>query len=359
MRSTNPLRGTDATPSHTVQVENQARLPQSIERASSVFEEGMSQAAPFSALQMDELWATFLMAQSLQDPIQQADALNRCMRDITPANVSTLMARLNPQDLKGIAAAMLFDFWATALPGEAAEWAQTQTDAETCQSLTQLAALRWAVSDLNQALAWARSLPEGEPRTAIMAAISSEAVRSAPLEALRLGIELPPSVAKTELIRRAAAEWAISDCESALEWAKQIEDEDLRQQVTGQMVAAFANQDPVNAAKTALLEMAPGVEQDRAVVSIIQHWVQSDPEGASAWVSQFPDGPLGKDAMENLVNLWSSQDLVASGNWLLSLPPSELQASGVLAYSRVLKRTNPELARSWAGEGHPAKTANP
>jgi hypothetical protein len=295
----------------------------------------------------EDLWTAFLAAQALTDPMEQSAALSRCMEGLTPEMAATLLANLNPADLKTAAARQLFDHWATANPGAAAVWAQSQADPETCQSFMNVAAMRWAVTDLSKAAAWARNLPEGNSRTEIMAAVGSEAVRSNPLEAMRLGIEMPAGTAQADLICRASAEWAVTDRDSAMEWAEQIEDKDLRQRVTEQIVVASADQDPVKVATLALQQLTPGVEQDRAIVSIVQRLVQTDPVGASAWVSGFPENALGRDAMDNLVNLWADRDLVAPGNWLLTLPTGELRNTGILAYSRVLTRT--EEAKAWFG----------
>jgi hypothetical protein len=122
----------------------------------------------------------------------------------------------------------------------------------------------------------------------------------------------------------------------------------LRQRVTEQVVVASAVQDPVGAARIALQQMAPGGEQDRALVSIVLRWVQADPQAAAAWVVQFPEGGLRRDAAEGLVNLWADRDLNASGNWLLTLPAGDLRNAGILAYARTLERTDAELARQWA-----------
>lgn len=296
----------------------------------------------------EELWAAFLAAQALEDPIERNAALNRCMKSLTPEVAANLLAWLKPADLKGDIAQRLFDHWATGKPDVAAAWAQGQDDPESRQAFLNVAALRWAATDLSKAANWARNLPEGNSRFEIMAAVGSEAVRSDPLEALRLGVELPAGAAQTELIRRAAAEWAGKDRDSAMEWAEQIEDKELRLRVTEQIVVASAEQDPMGAATIALQQMSPGEEQGRAVVSIVQRWVQTDPGVASAWVSGFPESALGRDAVDNLVNLWANRDLVASGNWLLTLRKGELRNAGILAYSRVLGRTDAELAQRWA-----------
>lgn len=305
-------------------------------------------AAAAAERRWQELRAVFLAAEALGDALEQEAALSRCMEGMTPEMAATLLAALRPEELKGEAAQRLFDHWASAKPGEAAGWAQNQADPQTRQSFLNVAAVRWAASDLSEAVGWARGLPEGEGRTQIMAAVGSEAVRSDPLEALRLGVELPAGAAQADLICRAAAEWAGTDRDGAMEWAEQIEDKNLRQQVTAQVVVASAEQDPAGAATIALQQMFPGEEQDRAVVSIVQRWVQTDPAVAAAWVSEFPEGAVGRDAMDNLVNLWADRDLVASGNWLLTLPAGAMRNTGVLAYSHVLRRTDAPLAEQWA-----------
>lgn len=308
----------------------------------------LSPAALAKHRHLEEVWAAFLAAQALADPMARDAALNRCMAGMSPELAADLLAGLGPEDLKGVAARRLFDHWATGNPGEAAAWAQGQGDPETRQSYLNVAALRWAATDLKAAADWARSLPEGEGRTEIMAAVGAEAVRSDPLEALRMGVELPAGAAQADLISRAAAEWAVTDRDSAVAWAKQIEDEALRQRVTGQVVVASAEQDPAGAATIALQQMPLGEERDRALVSVVQRWVQTDPAVASAWVSEFPEGAVGRDAMDNLVNLWADRDLVASGNWLLTLRAGELRNVGILAYARVLRRTDAALADRWA-----------
>ena len=315
---------------------------------SRVLASGHSAAEQGRLGRLGRLWAAFQAAQNLTDPMEQQTAWNRCMEGITPEMAAALLASLKPEDLKSDAALRLFDHWATANPADAVAWSQGLADPESRQSFLNLAAMRWAVTDLKEAAAWVCSLPEGDSRTEIMAAVGSEAVRSDPLVALGLGTELPEGTAQTNIILRAAAEWSSTDRDSAMEWAKQIEDKDLRQQVTGQIVVASAEQDPVGAATIALQQMSPGEEQDRSVVSIVQRWVQTDPVGASAWVSGFPEGTLGRDAMENLINLWAQRDLVASGNWLLTLRMGESRNVGIRAYASVLKWTDAEQAERWA-----------
>lgn len=251
-------------------------------------------------------------------------------------------------ELSREAARRQFDEWATANPRAAAAWAQKLDNSELCRSFLTITALRWAVTDVETAIDWARSLPEGELRNEIMAAIGSESIRSDPEQALRLVSEIPSCKERDDLVCRALAELAFTDRNRALEWALQIKDQPLLQRVTEQIAVSSADQDTAGAAKIVLEQMAPGSGQDRALVSIVQRMVQTDPAGASAWVSQFPNDSLGGDAIDNLVNLWAVQDPAAPGKWLLTLPQGALRNAGVLAYSRILRRTDAKLGERWA-----------
>ncbi len=295
----------------------------------------------------EKLRAAFLRAQRVLDPMQQQSAFDRCMEGLTSEMAATLLAEMNPQDLNGTAAQRLFDHWASANPTEAAAWAQVQGDLDLRQSLMNVAALRWAVVDLKGATTWVRNLPDGDLRTAIIAAIGGEALRADPVEALRLAAELPDSQAQTDLVCRAAAEWAVTDQNSVLDWSRKIEDEHLQQRVTEQIVVATVEQDPLASAHHALQLLPEGMVQDRALVSIVQRWVQTDPAAVSAWVSQFPEDKLGVDVITNVVSLWANNDLPASGDWLMKLPAGVLRDAGILSYVRVLERTDADLAERW------------
>ncbi len=348
LRSGTASHPAEPTPSTSAQTGLQPRPADHSATGNWPSAQGFSPATAAGKRPLEDLRAAFLAAEALESTMEQDAALKRCMEGLAPEMAANLLAILKPEELKSGGAGRLFDYWATANPKDAAAWAQGQGDVETRQSFLNVAALRWAVTDLKEATTWARSLPAGDTKTEIMAAVGSEAVRSDPFEALRLGFELPAGAAKTNLLRRAASEWAVKDRDSAVQWAQQIEDKDLRQLVTEQVAVASAEQDPVGAATIAMQQMVPGTEQDRAVVSIIQRWVQTNPEHAAAWVREFPQCQLGRDAMDNLVNLWTDKDLVASGDWLLTLPAGELRNVGILAYSRALERTDAEFARKVA-----------
>jgi hypothetical protein len=291
---------------------------------------------------MSKLRAAFLAAQAIEHPGEQGAAFSHCFENLTSEMAAALLANLNADDLKGVAAQRLFDHWATACPREAASWALELHDPETCRSFLQVAAARWAVMDLREAASWGRRLSD------VLTAVASEALRSEPIEALQLAAELPPGTEQADLVCRAAAEWAVTDRDSALKWATQIKDPALLQRVIEQIAIASAERDPMAAAALAVDGMSLGIDQDRVILSIVARWVQTAPEAASAWVSQFPEDSLGSHAMADLITLWADQDLAAPGQWLLTLPAGVLRDAGTLAYSQVMRRTDAAMADRWA-----------
>lgn len=309
---------------------------------------------------LEKLLASALRAQSEEDFIARDEALNRTLKGISPEMAAALLERMKMKDLSGDVARRLFDHWATAIPSEAAAWAREQTDSKLRQSLMNVAAIRWATADLAEAVSWAQSLSEANDRAVVLAAVGSEAVRSSPLVALRLAVEMPTgSTAREDLIRRAVGEWAASDPVEAAQWSAQIEDVGLRQHVTELVAVATAEQDPVAAAQIALHQMTPGGEQDRVIVAIVQRWVQTDPDAAAEWLMKFPPCALGHDAMNNLVNLWADRDLTAAGNWLLTLPEGNFRNVGILTYSRTLEQTDAVMAQRWASSVSSAAETEP
>lgn len=295
-----------------------------------------------------------LSAQALKDDLERQAALDSFMQRMTPGMAASLLAQMTAKDLHGDGAHLLFAYFATDHPAQAAIWAEKLADPTLCHTYMNIAAKSWAAKDLPATAAWARGLADEILRSEMTAAVASEAVRSSPLDALTLALELPESPAQTDLIARASSEWAISDPNSVLEWADQIEDTHVKQRVMESVVIASAANDPIGAASIAL-EMIPGVEQDRAVASIVHRWAQKDPSATAQWVSGFPNDSLGRDVMDELVGLWTQNDPAATGRWLNTLPASHLKTTGIRTFARSLSRTNPKMAQIWssAAESNP------
>lgn len=208
----------------------------------------------------------------------------------------------------------LVRLWAKTDPQAAALWSGKLPAGELRNQALDQVAIVWANEDFPYAAGWARQLPEAERNLAVNA-VATEAIRTKPAEALQLAAELPPSDARIDLFRRGAGEWAAVDSQAAADWAMQIADDTLREQVVAAAATAWSDKDPVAAANFAVNELPAGQLQSDTVVAIVQRWAQQQPERASEWVAQFPNGALRDAAVDNLAGQWSQRDPASAARW--------------------------------------------
>jgi hypothetical protein len=288
------------------------------------------------------LWAAWVAACAIEDAVAREAALKQLAASILHKGFANVLHGSGQDNFDEGAALALIGYWMTFNPGEAAAWVQ-QTKGDLRHRLLGETALRWAEINLTDAAAWAESLSDLEDRAVVFETLGSEAIRTDPLLALNLALEMPPGLDQTELIRRAAAEWAGKDRVNAATWAAKLEDGVVRQRVMEDIAAALADPDPIGAARIVLDGMLPGEAQDRALVSIVQRWVQTDPVSAARWVAGFPADGLGRDAVDNLVSLWAISDSAASEAWLQSLPDGTMRTAGMALQAQSAAGTAPAV----------------
>ena len=219
--------------------------------------------------------------------------------------------------------------WADNDPRGAADWVeQMARGAGRLNAVTQVA-IAWAEQDALAAADWARGLGAEGERHAALLQIAYETARSAPFQSIQLGFESPPSPERDELIIHAARQWAAIDSPAAYEWAAKLSDASLAQKVIAEVMIVSAEQDGRSAAVQTVEALSPGPIQDRAIVSVIQRWGQSDPSSAAAWVKDFPPSPLGLDVLHSLITGWYEFDAAAAQRWVHTLPPSALRDAGL------------------------------
>jgi len=179
-------------------------------------------------------------------------------------------------------------------------------------------------------------------------AAAYEAGRSAPLEALRLAMDLAPGDERAELISRTTREWAATAPKAAAAWATKIEECNLRERALTGIATAMSESDPKAAALLVNDALPPGRAQEDAVVGIVQRWAQQAPEQAAAWVAEFPAGPLRDAAVDNLVKLWADQDAQQTATWLNGLGAGPERDRALEAYVSKIAPSFPESAARWA-----------
>jgi len=239
---------------------------------------------------------------------------------------------LSPAELRGDPGRLLMRQWGKVSPRNAVTWAGNLSDPPLRDEMIAAASLGWAESDLDEALDWVLTLPQGEARNKLLIKLGHELVRTNPEDVINLAEALPQTLERDHMMTRAAAEWAVTNGSAALTWARQVAEPDLREQTLASVAVALSEQDPEAAANVVTNELTPGRLQDDAVVSIVQRWVQNKPEGAAAWVSNFSDGPLVNASVEHLVKIWSLTDAPQVQKWILRLPAGFLREQAFSVY---------------------------
>jgi hypothetical protein len=205
-------------------------------------------------------------------------------------------------------------------PQTAAAWAEQMPAGATRSAAIAGVGVVWANENLVEAARWASKLAEGEDRENGLGHVAFEAARTEPIFALELTADLAPTDARDELVRHAARQWAAQEPVDAAAWASEITNPALREQILSDIAAAWGDTDPVSAAALALKSLHQGRSQEDAMVGIVQHWVQKEPERAAAWVLEFPEGMLQQTALENVVKLWADKDARETEKWIENLP---------------------------------------
>jgi len=228
-------------------------------------------------------------------PDDDEDPSETLARSVEQMDVADVISRLQPlplEDLRGNLGRLLVRRWAELDPVAAGKWAAGLGDVEARHELSAATALAWSERDLEGALAWAGSLPDGDTRSLVLAGLGYEVARERPVEALHLAAGLSADAEPDALTLHALQQWAASDPANAGAWLLQWPESGMRRRALADFATVLATRDGNAAAQFAVTHVAPGAEQDRAVVGIVQRWAQQDFPATVAWVAQFSPGPL-------------------------------------------------------------------
>jgi hypothetical protein len=264
----------------------------------------------------------------------QSDTLERTARNLSPSEFPSAL-----HDLLGknsAAASLLRQFlvrrWAEQDPHSAADWVIQHLDNEAYTEAVAQVALAWAGVEPAAAASWANSLPENPAKQQALLNIGYELAGTQPSVVLGIVSNLAPGADRDNLLFHAFSQWGSIDSQAASVWIQQIHDDSLRQRLQSELAVSLADKDEAGAGALAA-NLAPGPDQDRAVVEIVQRWVQTAPTSAGAWVASFPDTPLRQSALEALVAVWKVQDSASAASWVDHLAPGPLRDAGLMVLS--------------------------
>jgi hypothetical protein len=331
------LRGTSTSPYPVPQGEPDSAESQSRPTAAhtrNVASHALQATPPVAPIQ-----ALLLEADEAEtDSDRRSQALARVVESMSDAELPAILDSL-ACDISADAAELrqlLVHRWAETNAPAAAAWATQLPEGPARRAALEQVAITWANADLPATASWVRTLPEDDGKQAATLGLAYEAVRTEPVMAIDLASTSSPTRERDDLLVHSVSQWAGTDSAAAADWAASVPDSSLRQHLLAAVAVASAEQDGAAAATLAVDGLIAGEAQDRAVVSIVQRWVQNSPQAAASWVSQFPGLPSREPAVQNLLALWTTQDAEAAGNWLRELPAGPVRNLGIAAYDQAL-----------------------
>lgn len=228
----------------------------------------------------------------------------------------------------------------------------------------------WANNDPQAAVQYAQSLPRDQRREVIpslawnyvqqepaagmrwllgldeeLAAAASSALQVRSVEAQRVAEQLLPSITnpqlRLQLVNSLAQFRAETQPADALDWVRRFEGETGYAQTVSTVLNRVARDNPERAARFAEANLEnPDIAP--AISTIAQIWFQRDPDGATEWVMQLPEGAAGQQAVTQLSMLTMNRQGLDEAIALVSrLPRGDARATVSQRLAWQWARSNP------------------
>lgn len=127
-------------------------------------------------------------------------------------------------------------------------------------------------------------------------------------------------------------------------------DEDIR----GNILEDWATRDAAAVGEIVRRGLAQGHDDAHLGSAVVRGLLESDPDGAVAWVESLPAGKdLRVMAEAVLIKDWAASDHNAAANWLLDRPVSAARDAGIESLVLGVQGFDPAGATAWAAEMSP------
>lgn len=225
----------------------------------------------------------------------------------------------------------LMERWAADHPEALAKWAAGLAADQGRGRVLSQALLIWATSDVEAAIAFAQAEPTPATRSELLLGLAHESLHHDARRGLELAADLSATPERDELLEKGVMEWAGADSAQATHWVGQVTDAVLREKLMAAAAIGMAETRSFEAASLAAKSIQSVEDRDRAVVSILQRWVQTEPISALEWLGRFPEGDLKRFATRSTLATWEAMDPEAARAWVHALPPSPMKQWASLA----------------------------
>ena len=157
----------------------------------------------------------------------------------------------------------------------------------------------WAANDFAGAVSWIATLPSLAEQKSAFDDACFAASENNPAEAIHAW-ESFDFKDDDHVMENIVLSWAEKDINSAHAWASARPPSLQRDQAMARIAYIMAQTKPSTAANLIIREIPPGPALTEAAISILHQWAMADLPGATAWVQQFPPGPMADRAQNEL-----------------------------------------------------------
>ena len=283
-------------------------------------------------------WMKHLMEQ--EDDLVRMNGLLRLLDAVRdPEDLKTMLSAINLRGDRGFGRgarfteySMILGKWTQLDPKGAITYVNGK-DREEKWLGTSTVLRTWTRTDAAAAIAWAQT--EGKPKED---AKDGTGGRGGP--GGQPGFSSSPlSIVLSQL--------AHSDIDRALSVAG-TETFDRRSRTVDTLASELIGQRGLDGARTAIDGMAAGSLRDGLTPQFAEKFAQKDPQGASQWALELPEGEAKSRALAETIGEWAKKDAAAAGAFMAKLPATPDADRSRESYATAVAQKDPQGALAWA-----------
>ena len=228
------------------------------------------------------------------------------------------------------------------------------SNSETAHLYSSLAQ-NWSKADPEASLAWVKQLPTGKNRVDAMESLISSLAENDPQKAATLLEEEPLNQASRYQYRRLVSTWAQRDPEAAFSWIKSMQlPENIYSSVVSNAISRMAQDTPEKAAEYTL-QLTDNAARKEATEDLLGRWASEDLEHAKSWALNNLEEEEQSSAYKTIISSISYEKPLVAKELLeeisTGLSPEEIQKEFGTSYARVAgnwAQNEPNKAAEWA-----------
>lgn len=193
-----------------------------------------------------------------------------------------------------------------------------------------LIASEWAKQSPESALRWARTLEEGEQGRAV-AGVFSEMARQDPAKAADMAAGLAPEERESAYLSIAES-WALTDYNAADQWINGLSGE-IKAEARANAVESLAEVDPARASKE-LAKLPEGELRDEMIAEVSEEWSQQAPNEAFEYLTKSGSDAAIEEGIYSVTRQLASEDAEAVLGYIDAQPAGEIRDNAIGGYLR-------------------------